>query len=117
MIVLALNLDIFRRYHTTEIAQVVDSQNLIAYPIKDYGTDRDYFWLNGMETAGIADRQHISIKGLWLVDGTKSFASSDGTKRTLLLIKPFDISPYWSTDVGKAVAKFVDDQLKSRKSQ
>lgn len=95
-----------------EVSQVVDEENLIGYSLSNYGRDRHYFWLQGYPTSGITDGQYIEPDGLWRIGGTKPFAASDGGKRTLMLVVPFEMPAIWTADVGKAVAKMVNEAAK-----
>jgi hypothetical protein len=95
--------------HTVGAEQIIDAGNVIAYRLKNYGRDREFFWLSGFATDGIADGQEFRAPGVWIVNGTRSYTATDRAKRTLLLFEPFDVSPYWTPEVGKAIAKLVDE--------
>lgn len=49
--------------------------------------------VEGINTKGLHDGKTVGMPGVWWFAGTKSYQDKDNAKRTVLLMKPFDISP------------------------
>lgn len=51
------------------------------------------FWLSGVSTGTFQDGRHIEIEGFFVITGNRTYETVGGS-RTVLVVEPFDITPY-----------------------
>jgi hypothetical protein len=70
------------------VIQIVDDKNAqVKYVEKWSGGKTLEFFLTGMNTAGWVDGQKLALKGVLIADGSKSYTTTSGTKRTIATMK------------------------------
>lgn len=72
------------------VVQVIDKTNAV---VASSSRSDDDFWLTGFDTSTWADDRNANVEAIIVHTGTKSFATTDGAKRTLPLWQPLDLHP------------------------
>ena len=71
-----------------EVLQIVDDKTAqVKYVEKWAGGKQLEFFLIGIDTAGWVDGQKLALKGVLIADGSKSYTTTSGTKRTIATMK------------------------------
>jgi hypothetical protein len=75
-----------------EVLQIVDDKTAqVKYVEKWSGGKQLEFFLTDMPTAGWVDGQKLPLKGMLIADGSKSYTTTSGTKRTIATMKNYAI--------------------------
>lgn len=75
-----------------EVLQIVDDKTAqVKYVEKWSGGKTLEFFLTGVDTAGWVDGQKLALKGVLIADGSKSYTTTSGTKRTIATMKNFAV--------------------------
>jgi hypothetical protein len=71
-----------------EVLQIVDDKTAhVRYVEKWSGGNTLEFFLIGIDTAGWVDGQKLALKGVLIADGSKSYTTTSGEKRTIATMK------------------------------
>jgi hypothetical protein len=56
---------------------------------------RQTVWFKGYDTSEMQDRLPVTLEGVFVVTGTKKYANVAGSTTQLVVVEPFDVTPYY----------------------